>query len=210
MPERRTIALLLLVTGLAACRTPAPPGTAGATVTVEDQDEWRGVALSNHAGVAEETPPLFRRLVVGSGARSRRRGGGDRDLLDPDLVLPRATPAPGGYRCRLVRLGATPARERARAREAFCFVGVEGNRLSLTVETPARRLGGFLWETRGGQRLVFLGAEFAPRERTAPAYGDPSSTAGIFERIGDFRYRLIVRGAVPETLDIWELVAAPG
>jgi hypothetical protein len=79
------------------------------------------------------------------------------------------------------------------------------------METPPRRLGGYLWDSGDPARLVFLGAEIAPRAGTAPAYGEatPTSTAGILERIGDFRYRLVVRGSTPGSLDAWEMTAAP-
>jgi hypothetical protein len=36
------------------------------------------------------------------------------------------------------------------------------------------------------------------------------STAGFLERIGDFRYRLVVRGPRQGTADVYELTAAPG
>ena len=185
----------------------APPPADRPGVTLEAAEGWRSVALAQHSGITEDLPGLFRQA-----AASARVGAGERELLDPDLVLPRAAPAPGAYRCRHVRLG-TPAAARGRraSRDAFCFVTVVGDRLSLTVETPARQLGGYLWETNRQDRLVFLGAEFAARARSAPAYGDPGavSTAGLFERTGDFRYRLVVRGPIPGTLDVYELVAAP-
>jgi hypothetical protein len=78
------------------------------------------------------------------------------------------------------------------------------------VETAARRIGGYLWESADDRRLIFLGADFAARAGGAPAYGadSPASVAGLFERTGDFRYRLAVPGS-GGTLDIWELVAAP-
>jgi hypothetical protein len=157
-------------------------------------------------------PPLFAQL-----AAAARRGAGDRDLLDADTALAAATPAPGAYRCRIVRLPATasapaPARRaRSPVRPAFCFVGADGGRLALTLETPARRLGGFLWPTADPRRLVFLGAGFAPPARTAPPYSATpgANTAGLFERIGDFRYRLVVRGPAPGSADVYELIAAP-
>jgi hypothetical protein len=207
MPKLRLS--LLLVLGLplvTACQTTTGtrPSSVGRNVTVEAAEEWRSIALDEHARVLEDLPPLFREAA----ARGRRTAASDRMLLDPELALPRAAPAPGAYRCRLVRLGASRA---TAGREAFCFVGAEAEGLSLTVETPARRLGGFLWESGQGDRLVFLGADFAPRSRGAPAYGGPraTSTAGIFERIGDFRYRLIVAGAQPRAVDVYELIAAP-
>jgi len=205
---------LLLPVG-AGCQsngTSRPPGDIVDAGTAP-AEEWRRVALPQHAGITEELPPLFSTsATAASAARQRGRAAADRDLLNPDLRLPFAAPAPGSYRCRLVRLGAPAPRGRAAApREAFCFVGAEGDRLSLTLETAPRRLGGYLWDSQDPERLVFLGAEIAPRAKTAPVYGEetPSSTAGILERIGDFRYRLVVRGNTPGSLDAWEMTAAP-
>jgi hypothetical protein len=213
MRTPRFALLLSLAAALPACRTAAgADDPAPAAVQVEPEEDWRRTALSEHAAVAEDMPPLFAGL-----AAAARRSAADRDLLDPALVLPAVTPAPGPYRCRLVRLpapaAATPAarRERSGGRPAFCFVGAEGERLSLTLETPARRLGGFLWPSGDPRRMVFLGAGFAPPARTAPAYAASAAgnTAGLLERIGDFRYRLAVRGPAPGTVDVYELVAAP-
>lgn len=207
---RDILSLAIAAAAVQACQPARQAGrpAPGPVVTLETAEGWRGIALPQHAAITEDLPGLFRQS-----AAAARRAAADRELLDADLALPRATPAPGAYRCRTLRIGAAaaPARARRAGRDSFCFVGVSGDRLSLTLETPARPLGGFLWDTNRNDRLVFLGAEFAARAQSAPAYGDPAavSTAGLFERIGEFRYRLVVRGPVPGTLDVYELVAAP-
>ncbi|HEX8525384.1 DUF4893 domain-containing protein [Allosphingosinicella sp.] len=208
----RLVAAALLIPLIVSCRAGRePPGSTAAA----GSEPWQREALPNHANIVADLPPLFRQLVAARPpAAARGRAPSDGELFDPDLLLPGAAPSPGAYRCRIVRLTAAVARQArgsAGARNAFCFVGTDGNRLSLTIETPARRLGGYLWATSDQRQLVFLGAEFAPRASTAPPYGDPpsSSTAGLFHRIGDFRYRLVVRGASPGTIDVYELVAAP-
>lgn len=196
---------------LAACQAARQAGAPSArpAVVLEAAESWRGIALPQHSAIAEDMPGLFRQA-----ASAARIQSGDRELLNPDLRLPRADPAPGPYRCRIVRLGSPAAaapRGRRAARESFCFVSVVDDRLSLTLETPVRPLGGYLWETNQRDRLVFLGAEFGPRARSAPPYAEPGaiSTAGLFERTGEFRYRLVVRGPTPGTVDVYELVAAP-
>ena len=209
---RLSLLLLPLAAALAACQTAPGPRAAAApaaSVEIEPEEDWRRIALPEHASISEDLPPLFARL-----AAAPRRAAADRALLDAENLLPAPTPAPGAYRCRIVRLpGAATAarRERGAPRPAFCFVGAEGERLSLTLETPARRLGGYLWPSADGRRMVFLGAGFAPPARTAPAYSAAAggNTAGLFERIGDFRYRLAVRGTSPGTIDVYELIAAP-
>jgi len=199
---------------LAACqpaREAGAPPAARPAVVLEAAEGWRSIALPQHSAITEDMPGLFRQA-----ASSARVSGGDRELLDPELRLARPDPAPGPYRCRIVRLGTaapTPARGRRNsARESFCFVSVVDDRLSLTLETATRPLGGYLWETNQRDRLVFLGAEFGPRASAAPPYADPGavSTAGLFERTGEFHYRLVVRGPSPGTVDVYELIAAPG
>lgn len=209
---RRIFAVMLALTAATGCRTERPQGPSSPrpVVVMEAAESWRSVALPQHGGVTEDMPGLFRQL-----AAATRPAAIDRELLDPSLALPRAVPSPGAYRCRLVRLGpagTSGSRGRAAGRESFCFATLVGDRMSLTLETPARALGGFLWETNENKRLVFLGAEFRPGCRTAPPYGEPGaiSTAGLFQRIGDFRYRLVVRGPRQGTADVYELIAAPG
>lgn len=202
-----------LLATLAACQPAreagAPPAPRPAVV-LEAAEGWRSIALPQHAAITEDMPALFRQA-----ASSTRAAAADRELLNPELRLARPDPAPGPYRCRIVRLGpaaAAPARSRrSAARESFCFVSVVDDRLSLTMETATRPLGGYLWETNTRDRLVFLGAEFGPRASAAPPYAEPGavSTAGLFERTGEFRYRLVVRGAAPGSVDVYELVAAP-
>jgi hypothetical protein len=82
----------------------------------------------------------------------------------------------------------------------------------IATELRGLRLGGYLWEQKGGERLVFLGAAVPAGGRTATAYGgDPArDAAGLFERIGEFRYRLTLPEPSPGAgLTVVELVAAP-
>jgi hypothetical protein len=214
---RSLAALALASAGLLACQPAREAGAPAArpAVVLEASEGWRSIALPQHAAISEDMPSLFRQA-----AEWARAAAGDRELLDPELRLPRPDPAPGPYRCRIVRLGAAapaPSPQRGRAsrrpptRDSFCFVTVADGRLSLTLETATRPLGGYLWDTNRQDRLVFLGAEFGARASSAPPYGEAGaiSTAGLFERIGDFRYRLAVRGPAPGTVDVYELIAAP-
>jgi hypothetical protein len=85
--------------------------------------------------------------------------------------------------------------------------------LSLATELRGLRLGGYLWELKGGERLVFLGASVPAGAKTASAYGDDPTRdmAGQLERIGDFRYRLVLPDSAPSPggIIIVELTAAP-
>lgn len=207
----------LAVLALAGCKTSTPkPREAGATVVVTEP------APPPPAWVAMLQPQDLDRLqridaAWSAGLAAARRGGFARrlqtegPLLDPAAALPRAAPAPGSYRCRRVRLGAGP-RRRAFASDAqsFCYVGVEGELLSLTRQTGAVRPGGYLHEDSDA-RQIFIGAVARGREDTPPAYGaDPArNVSGLFERIGPFRYRLVIPWSGDGTpIEVLELIPA--
>jgi hypothetical protein len=215
---RRSASLLFLLgLPLAACQSLAPkaPPPPRGSVVLEEVEAWREAATP--AGVA---------AIDGLGVRwatalgdARRRGAtrtiaAEAPLLDPAAALPRAAPAPGAYRCRLLRVAAPGARIRGLSvsRSAFCFVGVKDDQLSLTTEIAGHRLGGYLVETKTSSALIFLGATAGARGAAAVGYGEEAARdrAGRFERIGDFRYRLIVPAASAPELLVFELIAAPG
>jgi hypothetical protein len=218
---RRSAPLLLLVglslgLPLAACQTPArdaPPPPKG-SVIVEEVDAWRDAATP--AGVTA-VDVLDSRWIAAI-AEAKRRGAtrtiaAEGPLLEARASLPRAAPAPGPYRCRLLRVGAPGARTRGLvvSRSAFCFIGVEGDQLSFTSEVPGQRLGGYLHETRTSRELVFLGTAAGARGQAVLGYGEDASRdrAGRFERVGEFRYRLLIAAAAAPELLVFELVAAP-
>jgi hypothetical protein len=215
---RRSASLLFLLgLPLAACQTPArkaPPAPRG-SVVVEEVEAWREAATP--AGVAA-IDSLDSRWPAAL-ADARRRGAtrtiaAESPLLDPQAALPRAAPAPGAYRCRLLRVAAPGARIRglSASRSAFCFVGVKDDQLSLTTEIAGHRLGGYLEETKSSSFLIFLGATAGARGAPAVGYGEDAARdrAGRFERTGDFRYRLIVPAPAAPELLVFELIAAPG
>jgi len=207
--------ILAAAAALAGCQNLAPPPAVetGATVTIEEPEAWRSVAAVSDAAAIDALPGDWAAARDSlRAARLARRAEAEGPLLDPAAGLPRAAPAPGPYACRLIRLGGAPSQSRPWRESSgfFCYVGVEGDRLSLTVEGGQERLGGYLWEEKSSARLVFLGAAVPPR-RTLPAYGDiPAANAvGTLERIGDFRYRLVLPGRGGSRLVVYELEAAP-
>ena len=127
-------------------------------------------------------------------------------LLQPQAGLPRATPPPGPYRCRLLRFGGR--RAFTVYPSYFCDVVVEDELLSLTKQDGSERPGGYLWPDGDG-RLIFLGAVALGAEPVPPAYGEDRGRdlIGLVERVGPFHYRLVMpwppSGA---SLDILELV----
>jgi hypothetical protein len=212
MSRLRLVYCLAALAGTAACQTrpagsPARPEPA---IVVEAPEAWRSVASTRDSAALDGLADRWRQaLAAGSAARLSRRIAAEGELLIPDARLPRAAPAPGSYRCRYVRPG---GRRWVGSAQGFCYVGVEAGQLTLATELRGLRFGGYLWELKGGDRLVFLGAAVPAGTRTPLAYGENplSDAAGLVERIGEFRYRLVLPEPSPGTgFTIVELVAAP-
>ena len=209
-PSAAAFAVLLL----AGCQTPAkqPPGV---SVTLEEAPGWQKVASTDDIMRLDRAPAAWAQAL----AEARRSGfsrqlGAEGDLLNPAAALPRAAPPPGSYRCRILRLGTTAPRARAFVahKPFFCHVGVNGDQLSITKQTGSQRPGGYLWDTDDTRRLIFLGSLALGTEDAPLAYGeDPTrNMAGIFERYGDFRYRLVVPWPRQESkLDVFEFIPLP-
>ena len=200
--------------GLAGCASLSGEARpTGASVTVEEAEAWRGVAADEDAEAIDALPQIWMD-ALGDARRMgfSRRVVAEGPLLAPAAGLPRAAPPPGAYLCRILRLGArTPGvRPWSESGPGFCFVGVEGDQLSLTVEAGPRRIGGYLWEEKDSARLVFLGAT-SPRGTPLAAYGDDRErdAIGLFERIGPFRYRLTLPWRGDYRLAVIELNPAP-
>ena len=98
------------------------------------------------------------------------------------------------------------------SRPFYCFVGIGGSddRLSITKSEGSARPAGYLWDDPGGRRMIFLGA-LAFGAGPVPAYGDDRArdVAGIVERIGPFRWRLVIPWpASGAALEIFEMEPA--
>ena len=202
----------IVLLAAAACQTaaPQPPGMPRPSVTVEEAEPWRRIASARDSATLDGLAARWQQaLAAARAAGLARRVAGEGVLLVRDSRLARAAPAPGSYRCRAIVLG---GRKWAGSAQGFCYVGVEAGQLTLATELRSLRVGGYLWELKGGDRLVFLGAAVPAGARTAPGYGEipARDTAGLLERIGEFRYRLALPD--PSTaagLTVVELVAAP-
>ncbi len=204
----------MIVAGAAACQT-KPKVPDGITPTVEvgpplKSEAWKQVAtdadesrLARLATAWEQGLGDVRRNYAGE---VRREGV----LLRPQAALPRPAPTPGSYNCRLIKLGrATP---KTRAYESFkpffCYVEVEGDLLTIVKQTGSQRPAGRLWEDDDPDRLIFLGSLALGDSQPAVAYGDDPKRdmAGVLERIGPFRWRLVIPWPQSTSkLDVFEL-----
>lgn len=212
MSRLRLVCCLGMLAATAACQTSRPdgPAAAGPRVVVEEVEAWRSIASERDASALDGLPGRWRQaLAAGRAANLSRRIAAEGELLAPDSRLARAAPAPGSYRCRYVRPG---GRRWVSSAEGFCYVGVEEGQLTLATELRGLRFGGYLWEVKGGERLVFLGGAVPAGTKTPLAYGENPSrdAAGLVERIGEFHYRLTLPEPSPGAgLTIVELIAAP-
>ena len=146
---------------------------------------------------------------AGFGSQLKAEGA----LLEAAAALARAAPPPGSYKCRLVKLGGTAkAKAFIAYKPFFCFVGVSDDQLFIRKQGGSRRPGGYLYDTAETGKLIFLGSEALGTEDAPLAYGeDPErNMAGVLERVGDFRYRLVVPWPQGDSkLDVFELIPLP-
>jgi hypothetical protein len=136
----------------------------------------------------------------------RREGA----LLMPRAALPRPAPTPGSYKCRLIKVG--KATDKSKPYESFkpffCYVEVDEDLLTIVKQTGSQRPAGRLWEDDDPTRLIFLGSLALGDEQQPVAYGDDPKRdmAGVFERIGPFKWRLVIPWPQSTSkLDVFEL-----
>lgn len=199
---------------LAGCETPSSERP---SVLVDEikAEGWESVVTPDDKARLERLDLAWAQAV----AEARRDGTGrqllaEGDLLNPTASLPRAAPPPGSYQCRLIRIGVAgkPARAVSVFKPFFCFVGVEGDQLSITKQTGSQRPGGYLWDTKETKRLVFLGTTAVGDEDMPLPYGQNAARdiAGVFERYGNLRYRLVVPWPRDGSkLNVFEFIPTP-
>jgi hypothetical protein len=202
-----------LVGALAACQTPkAPvPDRAGVSVSMEEEPAWRKVATTEDVGRLDRLSSAWSEALADARRSSSRQVNAEGDLLKPDAGLARASPPPGSYRCRVIKLGATKPRARAFTahKPFFCHIGVSDDQLSITKQTGTQRPGGYLWDTEKTSQMIFLGSMALGNEDVPLPYGQNPARdmAGVFERYGDYRYRLVVPWPRQDSkLDVFELI----
>jgi hypothetical protein len=204
-------ALALAVTGCAT--KPKRPAGVVPQVTVEPpskSDAWKEVAT------AEDEDRLSRLGLAWQEALSDARRTNAADvrregkLLMPRASLPRPAPTPGSYNCRLIKLGKDNDKGKPfeSFRPFFCYVEVEDDLLTIVKQTGSQRPAGRLWEDDDPNRLIFLGSLALGDEQQPLAYGDDPkrNMAGVFERIGPFKWRLVIPWPQDAAkLDVFEL-----
>ena len=208
-------AALMVALALAGCELPSKDNFKPQPVITAPpplkQDVWQQIASSEDAN-------RIRRLGTAwsTGLQDARQGGFSGDvnaegkLLNANAAQAKPAPTPGSYSCRVIRLGKENGKGPAfqKFKPFFCYVGVEGELFTIVKQTGSQRPAGRLWEDDNPNRLVFLGTVAIGNEEEARAYGeDPRrDTAGVFERIAPFKWRLLI--PFPQSgarLDVFEL-----
>ena len=207
-----TISGLVLLT-TAACTTGGEVARPRASITAEPQtksDVWTGIATDADESRLSRLGLAWQEGLQEARRTSEKEVAAEGALLNPRAALPRPAPTPGSYYCRLVKLGKADGKGPAfeRFKPFFCYVEVEGDLLTIVKQTGSQRPAGRLWEDDKPDRLIFLGSLALGDEQQPVAYAeDPKrDMAGVLERIGPFRWRLVIPWPQNSSkLDVFEL-----
>ena len=199
--------VVALLSAAAGCTTPKPADGPRPVISAEPDrkaDIWKGVATDADESRIDRVGLAWQSAL----ADARRRD--PRGVDQPRSALPRPAPTPGSYYCRQIKLGSTTGKSPAieKFKPFFCYVEVEDNLLTIVKQTGSQRPAGRLWEDDMPDRLIFLGSLALGNEDQPLAYGqDPKrDMAGVLERIGPFRWRLVIPWPQSTSkLDVFEL-----
>ena len=146
------------------CRSPPlrwslPPASAQEVVPAAPGAGWRNVATTDDRrrlrNWRDAWMEALRDVATASTGGELARGG---PLFEPDTALPNAAPPPGDYRCRTIKLGASPPGLLDYvAYPAFrCRIRLRGGRLHFTKLTGSQRPVGVFFPDND-RRMIFLG-----------------------------------------------------
>jgi len=177
-----------------------------------DQDAgWRDVATErDRVRVREWRSAWVDALREARAAGHTAEIEGEGVLLHPDSAQLRPAPPVGDYRCRVIKVGGQGDLLDYIAYPAFrCRIRPERDgRLSFVKLTGSQRPVGFIYPD-GTRRMIFLGTLQLGDERRSLRYGvdDERDMAGLVERIGDRRWRIVFpRPTFESIVDVLELV----
>jgi len=205
------IGLALIATGCAT-KPSLPPGAHPRVIvdTPRKSDAWRQVATQADEDRLARLDSAWQQALTEAGKSFSTEIRKEGELLKPRAALPRPAPTPGSYNCRLIKLGQASPKTRAfeSFKPFFCYIEVEGDLLTIVKQTGSQRPAGRLWEDDVPDRLIFLGSLALGSEDQPVAYGDDPKRdmAGVLERIGPFRWRLVIPWPQSTSkLDVFEL-----
>ena len=173
--------------------------------------DWRSIATEQdrkrlHEWRTAWVEALRKARAAGFGPTLGREGA----LLQPDSAAEWRDPPEGDYRCRMIKIGAQKAGMLDYIPyPAFnCRIRREGSLIGFAKLTGSQRPIGHLLPGIGN-RMIFLGTLQLGDETRALEYGRDRDRdmAGVIERIGDDRWRLVLPYPRFESMiDVMELV----
>lgn len=185
-------------------------GAAAPAAPMAAADDWRRVATAGDRDRLRRWRDAWMTALPRARAADPAGVAAQGALFQPDLALAGAAPS-GRYHCRVFKLGAAGSAMRDfTAYPAFdCRIDDEGRVRSFYKQTGSQRPVGLLFAD--GDRTVFLGTLLLGDERAPLQYGQDRDRdmAGVLERIGERRWRLVLPWPRFESLlDVIELVPA--
>lgn len=189
--------LFALVAGCATAGKRPPAASTAATAQPLKSDAWKAVATASDQDRIARLGLAWKQALGEARLKYARAITDEGDLLKPSAALAQPQPTPGSYNCRVIRIGKTglkgPAFEKFKP--FFCYVlsDPEGA-FTIVKQTGSQRPAGRLWQDDVPDRLIFLGSLALGDEKEPMAYGDDPArdTAGVFERVAPFRWRLVI------------------
>jgi hypothetical protein len=186
---------------------------AGRQPVLEPTVDWRTIATPDDRRRLREWRSAWVEALALAGTTAQQAEiAGEGALLQPDAALPGAIPPPGDYRCRTLKLGGqSSGMPHYITYQPFsCRITLENGLLSFAKIGGSQRPVGLLFQD-GDRRMIFLGTLQLGDERRALQYGRDRERdmAGVLERIGERRWRLVSPYPHFESLvDVLELVPA--
>ena len=202
----RRVCFVIACSLLPACGQ-ARPANASAPVPLD----WKRVVTTDDMERIKAWRAAFVKALENAKARGNSTEiANEGALLDPDAAMGGAGPAPGQYRCRVIKLGTTsPAMPAYTVYPDFaCTVADEGEVMSFAKTSGSQRPVGLIFPGDDRRQIVLgtmmLGDETRPMDYGRDAMRD---MAGAVERIGPNRWRLILPYPHFESvMDVIELV----
>jgi hypothetical protein len=158
---------------------------------------WKAVASPGDQDRIDRLGLAWQQSLMEAKKKYKKDVAAEGDLLEARAALPRPQPTPGSYNCRMISIGTTDSKSPAfqKFKPFFCYVLADDDGvLTIVKQTGSQRPAGRLWEDDDPRRMIFLGSLALGDEKEPLAYlDDPSrDMAGVFERIGPFKWRLVI------------------
>jgi hypothetical protein len=185
---------------LGGCDTAIKRARSAASVTVEappTSEAWKAVASPSDQDRIDRLGLAWQQSLMEAKKKYAKDIAAEGDLLKPRSALPRPQPTPGSYNCRMISIGAKDSKSPSfqKFKPFFCYVlSDDDGVLTIVKQTGSQRPAGRLWDDDDPTRMIFLGSLALGDQKEPLAYReDPNrDMAGVFDRIGPFKWRLVI------------------